>query len=542
MRLRQRHIIQGWLLTLFLLFTSCYEVELLSDATKGDDKVQIELFSRATAYNRPVTRASANENTIAEKPWVLVFKGTDENATFVEAVQAVVMNGKRYVVLTKQSDACRLLLLANYDYTAETVPLSDKTLSEACSLLKTAPLEGNQTAIPYVGASIPMSYLLDLGGINEATKIGSSATPLSLIRSVAKVVVKNTADNFTFLGVTEVDNVPKQGQLYNLTSTPMTGASLINYLKSDGSNIADASNNTIAANPIYLYESHIDNNSFVVIKGTYMGVDYYYKMAFVDNTALHNKMHLLRNYVYTFTITQVTGEGHLTAEAARNAPAFNNDKVHAELTVTDASAYETTAFDTYYLSVSNSHYISYNKTDDLVAFSLLAENKGTETLGGEIVMPKGLTLVSPSSKIFSVGVNENYPQEVKLTMDSDFKEGVITLKFGNLKKLITVKNMGSITAETTLKVKEDLGYYCLSGVVDGATPPSWITLRPSSYTSGDDRNDTKNIVVDDGIINIFVGTGTGTGTATIYLSTIKDPATAAPIEYTASRVKIDITQ
>lgn len=542
MRLRQRHIIQGWLLTLFLLFTSCYEVELLSDATKGDDKVQIELFSRATAYNRPVTRATANEDAIAEKPWVLVFKGTNDNATFVEAAQAMVMNGKRYVLLTKQSEACRLLLLANYEYNATLT--SETTLAQACSLLMTDALDDNQTTIPYVDASIPMSYLLNLsGGINAATKIGSTENPLKLIRSVAKVVVKNTAANFTFLGVTEVDNVPKQGQLYNLTpDTPMTGATLINYQTGSTSNIADASDNTIEANPIYLYESHIDNNSFVVIKGTYMGVDYYYKMAFVDNTAQHNKMNLLRNTIYTYTITQVTGEGHLTAEAARNAPAFNNDKVHAELTVTDASAYETTAFDTYYLSVSNSHYISYNKTDELVAFSLLAENKGTETLNGQIVIPEELTeeltLVSPSST-FSVAADGSYSQDVVLTMASNFVQGVITLKFGNLKKLITVKKMGTIAAGNTLDVKGTLGYYCLSGVVDGTT--SWITLRPSTYKSADgDRDVTSTLMVDDGIINIYVGSGSGT--ATIYLTTIKDPATAAPIEYTASRVKIDITK
>ncbi len=50
----------------------------------------------------------------------MVFNGENANATFVEAVQAFEMVGKRYVILTKQSGNSKyqLLILAN--------PLNDK--------------------------------------------------------------------------------------------------------------------------------------------------------------------------------------------------------------------------------------------------------------------------------------------------------------------------------------------------------------------------------------------------------------------------------
>ena len=50
-----------------------------------------------------------------KNPWMFVFKGEGPNATFVEAVQAFELAGKRYVILTKQSNDSKyqLLILAH---------------------------------------------------------------------------------------------------------------------------------------------------------------------------------------------------------------------------------------------------------------------------------------------------------------------------------------------------------------------------------------------------------------------------------------------
>lgn len=55
------------------------------------------------AYGLPVSRAGADETNVDQRPWVLVFRGTNGDAEFVEAVQADELNGKTYVYLTEQT-------------------------------------------------------------------------------------------------------------------------------------------------------------------------------------------------------------------------------------------------------------------------------------------------------------------------------------------------------------------------------------------------------------------------------------------------------
>lgn len=525
---------------LLLLLAGCQEDTYFSyEEENTDDKVRIELFTRATSYNIPLTRATADEETVGRTPWIFVF---DNNAIFVEAVQAYEITSKIYVNLSRNNVDSKLLILTNtqdFSSTNFDTLLGGKTLSEACDLLLTEQLSGTQTVIPFIGKSIPMSYLLDVpGGIKDDTTIGTTASLLKMVRSIAKVIVKNSASNFTLLGITEANNLPNQGQLHNLSATPMTisTANLISY-RNAGVNIADAVTNSTESNPLYLFESHIDNDSYVIIKGTYMGKDYYYKMALVDTH--RNKMHILRNRKYIYTITKVAGEGHPSVEEARNAPAFNDGIVKVTLTVEDTSAYEITAFNNYYLAVSNSHYLVYNGESNLTAFKIIAAiTDGAVT--GEIIMPDGLTLANPSSNIINVTSSSGlYSQDVMINMSSAFSEGQIILKLGNLRKTITVKRDKAILGDAVLKMKENLGYYCVSGVVENAL--SWIKLHPSNWTSSsDDRNDTSEILVDDGEIQMEIEAGSSR-TGTVYYATTKDPGLGGT-QIETYRVKLDILQ
>ena len=53
-----------------------------------DEKIRFELFTKTGAYGLPVARASASETAVDQRIWVLVFRGTDENAEFVEAARS----------------------------------------------------------------------------------------------------------------------------------------------------------------------------------------------------------------------------------------------------------------------------------------------------------------------------------------------------------------------------------------------------------------------------------------------------------------------
>lgn len=147
--------------------------------------VTLELFTRAGTYGEPTTRAGyADEDGIGTNPWVLVFKGNTNSAVFVEAVQAFEnpATSKIYVTLQPQSGDCQLLILANtrsvfyvnsttnYPFDADNLntQLNEKTLSQVCAMLLTAPLSASETAVPYSSwERIPMSVIAPVSGIDE---------------------------------------------------------------------------------------------------------------------------------------------------------------------------------------------------------------------------------------------------------------------------------------------------------------------------------------------------------------------------------------
>lgn len=74
------HINYLFLLAILLFVTSCEHEVLISEDPEEivDDKVRIEIFTRADSYKLPVTKGLNDENTVGITPWILVFKGNDE--------------------------------------------------------------------------------------------------------------------------------------------------------------------------------------------------------------------------------------------------------------------------------------------------------------------------------------------------------------------------------------------------------------------------------------------------------------------------------
>lgn len=349
------YIVCLWCLA--FLMSGCEDSIHLSERPDNNkpqaDKVQIEIFARANSYHYPTVRTMDDEDRVGKTPWILVFKGENANATFVEAVQAFEMVGKRYVILTKQSDNSKyqLLILAN--------PLNDKfyygnnvteylftesdlrmnmipgitTLSEVCAKMLTEPLESPATSvIPFSndGETIPMSYLLGVDKIDTTTRIeNSDGSTIELIRAAAKMVVANKADNFYLKGITAVVNVPRQGRLHNQDGTVMNNmANLTEYCQTGyGSSLVVTDNSAVGQStemkPLYLYESDIQNNTYLIVEGTYENKDYFYKLVLVDGN--YNLMDILRNHSYTFTIIKAKGPGYDTVEDAKASKASNVD-------------------------------------------------------------------------------------------------------------------------------------------------------------------------------------------------------------------------
>ena len=467
-----------------------------------------------------MARASASETAVDQGIWVLVFRGMDGNAEFVEAVLADELNGKTYVYLTESTDACRLLILANpashfyvgntpYAFSVENFSacLENKTLAYACENLHTAALTDPQNTVPYVGQKLPMSDLIDLPRIGT----GVTMPQIQLKRAVGRIVVRNTAPGFILDGITAVTNVAKSSILHNLTEIleQNIGAENLVEYRGDNSYISDIveageimpQEQTTGDNPLYVYETHtLSNDTYLIIRGRYNGESFFYKMALVDDN--QKMLNIQRNTEYIFTITSIKGRG-FSSIADVKASLASNTNLDYTILVQDKSAYEIVSNNEYYLGVTNSHfeiYASAGTTRIYTAFTLITDCK-TEFPEKRTItsLTSNLKIVSPSDGMIPVSTTS--PLEVEIQMLAGFDSGEIELYLGNLRKIITVRRQDMISANArTIGEFINNGYY-VSAFVEDYANHSWLQLAPGN---GEIRNDPDYIYVDDGKINLKI--------------------------------------
>ena len=543
------HII--YLLVLLTFFSACSIKEEVpgEPVTIGETKVRFELFTKAGTYGLPVSRAGENESVVDQQPWVLVFLGTGGTASFVEAVQAELYNGKTYVYLLKYLQNCQLLILANspsrfymngvgYAYTADNFvnTLRGRDLDYACRNLLTEALIDPQYTVPYIGQKLPMSDLVNLSKIDASVTIPN----IQLKRIVGKIVVENTDADFVLEGITVVTNVAKNSKLHNLTDAleQNIGAdNLVEYRKDDSYalNIVDAEEivtggQTTKNNPLYVYETHsLSNDTYLVIRGHYKGESFFYKMALVNND--QHVLDILRNTEYIFTITSVRGRGFISMADAKASLASNTNLDYSIL-VQEESSYEIVSNNEYYLGVTNSHFEIYASAASgtaYVAFSLITDCK-SESIGERtITATSGLRIVSPVDGM--IPVSTTLPSQVKIEMLAGFTSGEIELRLGNLRKTVTVKRREQVTSSgTIISSFIDDGYY-ISAYVEDYVNHSWLKLGPEE---GEVRNDPDYIYVDNGKIKLYVEKNTsGNREGVVYVSVGKG---------ITQRIKVYITQ
>ena len=543
------HII--YLLVLLTFFSACSIKEEVpgEPVTIGETKVRFELFTKAGTYGLPVSRAGENESVVDQQPWVLVFLGTGGTASFVEAVQAELYNGKTYVYLEEQAGNCQLLILANspsrfymngvgYAYTADNFvnTLRGRDLDYACRNLLTEALIDPQYTVPYIGQKLPMSDLVNLSKIDASVTIPN----IQLKRIVGKIVVENTDADFVLEGITVVTNVAKNSKLHNLTDAleQNIGAdNLVEYRKDDSYalNIVDAEEivtggQTTKNNPLYVYETHsLSNDTYLVIRGHYKGESFFYKMALVNND--QHVLDILRNTEYIFTITSVRGRGFISMADAKASLASNTNLDYSIL-VQEESSYEIVSNNEYYLGVTNSHFEIYASAASgtaYVAFSLITDCK-SESIGERtITATSGLRIVSPVDGM--IPVSTTLPSQVKIEMLAGFTSGEIELRLGNLRKTVTVKRREQVTSSgTIISSFIDDGYY-ISAYVEDYVNHSWLKLGPEE---GEVRNDPDYIYVDNGKIKLYVEKNTsGNREGVVYVSVGKG---------ITQRIKVYVTQ
>ena len=544
---------------MLLLLLSCVK-ECFDTPQAETGKVQLELFTRAYDYPVPVVRAGTDEYGVNYELWLLVFKGHDNNATFVEAVKSYFISGinKTYAEFTRQPvDDYQILILANTQvqtnfFTQDGTPhhfaandfattFAGSTLSFVCENLLTEPLNNPQTTVPFASSRIPMTHLLKgLTAIDESTQIGSETNKLKLMRATARLDMRNYAPNFEMLGITLAANIARQTRWHNLdiaTAFPQSAAT-VNYSKETTPGIyqdlvAFDSSGSSENDPIYFYESSRLDNPYIIVHAKYNGNECYYKLALVD--AARTAIDLKRNYCYTFTIGSVAGQGWDTMQDAIASPSYNNTIVSTTLTIDRVSAHESTAFGDYFLSVSNSRYVAY--TNNASAADVYTVSNvfygGTIPLDiAEVKMTLAGATFENGTTTLSLGTSPLPVNSTEIKLKNfTGNTAKLDIKLGNIIKRITIEKKPALAANAMLELHTDLGVDCLSATVDNGAL-SWITLHPSG---SDNRNDIGHIVVDDGQIRMRVLSASSSRTGTVYLSTINVPNIG-------QRIKIDVIQ
>jgi hypothetical protein len=413
------------------------------------------------------------------------------------------------VILTKYAGNCLILVIANppthfYDENTTTsyvfnrtnleTYLAGKKLSEAEEVLQVgSQLDSPQTAVPYTGGSeyIPMS------GVASATKIDKNTTVngdpaatdngdkstqvLQLTRMVARIAVQSTASNFVLNSATVI-NAPRRGKIYcdGTTLLDNSGTNELTQYSADIATAAGTAPYSTTANPIYIYESRKEEQTALILKGTYNTTTVgYYKVFITDATGA--PIDIERNKAYLVNVTDA-GPGYSSLSEAEEAPASN---IRTTIQVTDQNPYDMVSNGQYYLGVSNSELVIYDyaaRATNYTAFTIttdatsgigLATPTITSTNTGFTLQPASQTMTLGASGITTKQMIIQWPAISANTT------GTITVKVGNLTRTVTITRKPTINAGG-LQELDGINY--VSGVVTNSGTGNWLFLSEDGIT------------------------------------------------------------
>ena len=273
----------------------------------------------------------------------------EDNTTYDSYSATGIVQGTEYyyrVNVVPRSEKTIIHFIANCPVSYANIPLN-KSESELIQSLTT---EDEKTAY---WQRMVLDYLGEDG--SDEDKVVDNLPTVYLIRNFAAVQVKED-DDLNFLKAYDLVNIPQKGTVAPALFTSETG--FADYLQtvSEGSNlykeltdngyhgaepqgntyspsIAELPDNISNTDELYLYERNhqgvtAEDITFLIVKGTYNGNTYYYRVDFAENFEYLN---ILRNFRYVITIKSVTGKGYDTPAEAARGNSVNNIDVDIEV-------------------------------------------------------------------------------------------------------------------------------------------------------------------------------------------------------------------
>lgn len=277
-----------------LLLAACSDVIVVPEGGNGIDasssitvKLALPLWEQSEVRSRAVT-----ENALSGDVTVLFFD-SKKAALGKESVTPKVKGTKYTITINAPKGTKYLHIVANAPSDCFTAEAAKDPSKEATSVT----IDGNLTYWGYA----------------DITSLLQTDAAVTLIPDCARFVAESSVDGFTIGGI-KLINTANKGYIapaeWNYSSTtPNVPAD--DYSGTSG----DCTSSTI-----YCFEAAAGKMR-VIVKGTYGGVEGYYKAALIGGDG--NEIAVLRNHSYTLKVTSVNHVGYSTEEAAKGAPEAN---------------------------------------------------------------------------------------------------------------------------------------------------------------------------------------------------------------------------
>lgn len=297
--------------SLFVLLLICLPGCTQEESLNGEnltekEYVTLSFIATIPEFKTVGTRASGGVNSM----YLLVF---DENGNFIVRKEATLSaqteTGGAFTAELPASTKKRTIhFISNYDQ----ADFTDIPGTNEVGVI--TPIKSSDPSNPVFWSRV----VLDSG----ISATGFANQSVELLRNQAKISVSSIAPGFTYSGFT-IHKAPSAGTVapYSISSSFLAGvitepADLI---------LHNANVNDINNTEKYLFErknASASEITTVIIKGNYVGHDYYYKIDLID--ANKNRYNIERNYHYAVKIQTVNRAGYASFEDALNGASLNN--------------------------------------------------------------------------------------------------------------------------------------------------------------------------------------------------------------------------
>ncbi|MBF6598468.1 MAG: hypothetical protein ITF98_09635 [Fermentimonas sp.] len=298
-------IIKAISLICLIIIAGCsQDVILIPDQPiQEGEEVAVSFNTIIPEFKTVVTRANGGVNDM----YLLVF---DENGNYIARRQAALSNqteiGGTFTAQLPSSSNSRIVhFISNYDWTV---------FNDIAGLSEAAVVALLSTSNTTFWTRIELE--------NGISSTSFSGLAVSLLRNQAKISVVNEADELTYNGFT-IHNKPTKGSVAPFSSTNGFEEGVIT--EPLDISLIPAQVSEISTNEKYLFErknAYATNITTVIVKGTYSGQQYYYKIDLID--ADKNRYDIERNYHYIVKIKTVTRAGYTSFEDALSGASHNN--------------------------------------------------------------------------------------------------------------------------------------------------------------------------------------------------------------------------